>query len=104
MLTIKDLQANKQLDSKEMAGVVGGQNIPALALNLFSPQNNPKQADLLGLASSFTGTQSNTNLQSDNDTNIVAGSGQVVNYGGNSNGTYQSALSFADNFLTSIQS
>ncbi len=104
MLTIKDLQASKQLDSKEMAGVIGGQTVPAVALNLLSPQNNPKQADLLGLASSFTGAQSNTNMQSDNDTNIVAGSGQVVNYGGNSNSSYSSALSFADNFLTSLQS
>ncbi len=104
MLTIKDLQASKQLDSKEMAGVAGGQSIPTFALNLFSPQNSPKQADLLGLASSFTGPQSNTNLQSDNDTNIVAGSGQVVNYGGNDNSTYQSAFSLADNFLSNIQS
>ncbi len=104
MLTIKDLQASKQLDSKEMAGVVGGQNIPAFALNLMSPQNSPKQADLMGLAASFTGPQSNMNMQSDNDTNIVAGSGQVVNYGGNSNATYQSAFSLADNFLSSLQS
>ncbi len=104
MLTIKDLQANKQLDSKAMTSVIGGQQIPAFALNLMSPQNTPKQADLMGLASSFTGPQSNANLQSDNDTNIVMGSGQVVNYGGNSNASYQSALSFADNFLTSVQS
>ncbi len=104
MLTIKDLTASKELDSKEMTSVAGGQGIPPFALNLLSPQNNPKQADLLGLASSFTGPQSNTNLQSDDDTNIVMGSGQVVNYGGNSNATYQSAFSLADNFLTSIQS
>ena len=104
MLTIKDLRASKQLDSKEMATVTGGQNIPAFALNLMSPQNSPKQADLMGLASSFTGPQANMNMQSDNDTNIVAGSGQVVNYGGNSNSTLQSSMSLANNFLDSMQS
>lgn len=104
MLTIKDLKENKELDSKAMAGVAGGQAIPPFALNLFSPQNNPKQADLLGLASSATGPQSNANLQSDDDTNVVIGAGQVVNYGGNSNETYQSAFSLANNVLSSIQS
>ncbi len=102
MLTIKDMKASKELDSKEMAGVTGGNGIPAI-LNLFSPQNNPKQADLLGLATSSTGAQLNTNVQTDDDTNVVIGSGQVVNVGGNSNATFQSANSFASNFLTSIQ-
>ncbi len=97
MLTIKDLKASKQLDSKEMAGM------PAFALNLFSPVNAPKQAELLGLATSSTGPQLNTNVQTDNDTNVVIGSGQVINSGGNSNATFQSGASFANNFLTSIQ-
>ena len=103
MLTIKDLKASKQLDSKEMASVAGGTGIPAFALNLFSPVNAPKQAELLGLATSSTGPQLNTNIQTDDDTNVVIGSGQVVNTGGNSNATFQSATSFANNFLTSIQ-
>ncbi len=104
MLNIKDLKASKELDSKEMAGVAGGNGIPAFALNLFSPVNAPKQADLLGLATSSTGPQLNTNVQTDDDTNVVIGSGQVVNVGGNSNATNQSAFSFANNFLSSIQS
>ena len=103
MLTIKDLKASKQLDSKEMAGVTGGYGMPAFALNLFSPVNAPKQAELLGLATSSTGPQLNTNVQTDNDTNVVIGSGQVINSGGNSNATFQSGASFANNFLTSIQ-
>ena len=103
MLTIKDLTASKELDSKEMASVAGGNGIPAFVLNLLSPVNQPKQADLLGLAQSSTGPQLNTNVQTDDDTNVVIGSGQVVNTGGNSNATFQSAASFATNFLTSIQ-
>ena len=86
MLTIKDLKASKQLDSTEMACVTGGTGYgwPAgIELNIGSPMNAPKQASLLGLASSFTGPQINTNLQSDNDFNSVIGSGQVVNTGGN---------------------
>ena len=104
MLTIKDLTASKELDSKEMASVAGGNGIPPFALNLLSPVNEPKQADLLGLATSSTGPQLNATVQNDNDTNVVMGSGQVVNYGGNTNATYQSAFSVANNFLSSIQS
>ena len=103
MLTIKDLTASKELDGKEMASVAGGIGIPPFVLNLFSPVNGPKQADLMGVALSSTGPQLNTTIQNDNDTNVVIGSGQVVNYGGNTNATYQAAFSFADNFLTSIQ-
>ncbi|MGI9287557.1 MAG: hypothetical protein ACR2P1_19390 [Pseudomonadales bacterium] len=103
MLNIKDLTASKELDSKEMASVAGGTGIPPFVLNLLSPVNQPKQADLLGLAQSSTGPQLNTNVQTDDDTNVVIGSGQVVNTGGNSNATNQSAFSFANNFLSSIQ-
>ncbi len=106
MLTIKDLKASKQLDSTEMACVTGGTGYgwPAgIELNIGSPMNAPKQASLLGLASSFTGPQINTNLQSDNDFNSVIGSGQVVNTGGNYNGTEQYAESGASNFLSNIQ-
>ena len=104
MLTIKDLTASKQLDSKEMAGVTGGHGTPASFLaNIGSPINAPKFAELLGTATSSTGEQFNTNMQSDNDYNAVIGSGQVVNSGGNNNMTAQSAFSSADNAIFSIQ-
>ncbi len=106
MLTIKDLKASKQLDSKDMARVTGGTGYgwPAgFEINIGSPVNAPKQASLLGLASSLTGPQMNTNLQSDNDFNSVIGSGQVVNTGGNHNGTAQSSESGASNYLSNFQ-
>ncbi len=106
MLTIKDLQASKRLDSKEMAHVTGGTGYgwPAgVEVNIGSPVNAPKQASLLGLASSFTGPQMNTNLQSDNDFNSVIGSGQVVSTGGNANDTWQNADSGASNYLSNFQ-
>ncbi len=103
MLTIKDLTASKELDSKEMAGVTGGTGIPAFLLNIGSPVNAPKQASLLGLAESYTGAQMNTNFQSDNDFNAVVGSGQVVNTGGNNNMTAQNAFSNATNTISSVQ-
>ena len=102
MLTIKDLRASKQLDSKEMAGVTGGYGIPA-SFNVDSPVNAPKLAELLGIASSSTGPQVNTNAQSDNDYNVVIGSGQVINVGGNRNSTYQDAFSNANNDVFSAQ-
>ena len=102
MLTIKDLQASKQLDSKEMAGVTGGNGIPA-SWNIGSPVNAPKLAELMGIASSSTGPQLNTSAQSDNDYNVVIGSGQVVNTGGNFNSTYQDAFSTANNDVFSVQ-
>ena len=103
MLTIKDLTASKELDSKEMASVAGGNGIPAFLLNIGSPVNAPKQASLLGLAQSYTGAQMNTNFQSDNDFNAVIGSGQVVNTGGNHNWTTQNAFSNANNTIASAQ-
>jgi len=103
MLTIKDLTASKELDSKEMAGVTGGNGIPAFLLNIGSPVNAPKFAELVGIASSSTGPQMNTNLQSDNDYNVVIGSGQVVNTGGNTNWTTQDAFSNANNTIASAQ-
>jgi len=103
MLTIKDLTASKELDSKEMASVAGGHGIPAFLLNIASPVNAPKAASLLGAASSYTGPQTNTTLQNDNDFNAVIGSGQVVNTGGNVNMTDQYAASYADNYSTSMQ-
>ncbi len=106
MLTIKDLNTSKKLDSKEMASVTGGYGygMPAgIELNIASPVNAPKQASLAGFASSFTGPQINTNMQSDNDFNSVIGSGQVVSTGGNNNSTAQFAESGASNFLTNIQ-
>ena len=66
-------------------------------------KSNTKQASLLGLAQSYTGAQTNTNLQSDNDFNAVIGSGQVVNTGGNYNTTDQYAFSNATNVITSVQ-
>ncbi len=102
MLTIKDLTASKELDSKEMASVTGGYGIPA-SFNIESPVNAPKFAELLGMATSSTGEQFNTNMQSDNDYNAVIGSGQVVNSGGNFNSTAQSAFSDGFNGLTNIQ-
>ncbi len=102
MLTIKDLTASKELDSKEMAGVTGGYGMPA-SFNIGSPINSPKLAELLGAATSYTGEQVNTNLQSDNDYNAVIGSGQVVNSGGNFNTTAQAAFSGADNGIFSVQ-
>ena len=102
MLTIKDLTASKQLDSKEMAGVTGGYGFPA-SLNIDSAVNAPKFAELLGMATSSTGEQFNTNMQSDNDYNAVIGSGQVVNSGGNHNLTTQNAFSSANNTISSIQ-
>ncbi len=104
MLNIKDLQASKELDSKEMASVAGGYGLPAgFALNIASPVNAPKAASLQGLAQSFTGAQMNTNLQTDNDFNAVIGSGQVVSTGGNHNMTDQYAFSNATNVITSVQ-
>ncbi len=103
MLTIKDLNASKELDRKAMADIAGGMTIPPILLSLLSPTNTPKEAHLMGFADSYTGPQYNENFQSDNDTNVVIGSGQVVNYGGNTNSTYQGAYSFAYNFLDSIQ-
>ena len=94
MLTIKDLTASKELDSKEMASVAGGNGIPAFLLNIGSPVNAPKLADLMGIATSSTGEQLNTNVQSDNDYNVVIGSGQVINSGGNHNWTTQNSFRF----------
>ncbi len=102
MLTIKDLQASKELNSKSMAGITGGNGIPA-NWNIGSPVNAPKFAELLGMATSGTGEQFNTNMQSDNDYNAVIGSGQVVNTGGNFNTTAQSAFSDGYNGLSNIQ-
>ena len=106
MLTIKDLKASKQLDSKEMAGVTGGYGYgwPAgLYINIASPVNAPKAASLMGLAESFTGPQMNTSVQTDDDFNAVIGSGQVVNTGGNNNMTAQNAFSNSSNSISSIQ-
>ena len=104
MLTIKDLQASKQLDSKEMANVTGGFGFGMpVGINIESPMNAPKAASLLGLAESFTGPQINTNLQTDDDFNAVIGSGQTVNAGGNNNMTGQSGYSSSSNFISSIQ-
>ena len=103
MLTIKDLTTSKELDSKAMAGVSGGTGIPAFLLNIGSPVNAPKLAELMGIATSSTGEQFNTNMQNDNDYNVVIGSGQVVNTGGNFNTTHQDAYSHADNYLHSMQ-
>ncbi|MGI9285555.1 MAG: hypothetical protein ACR2P1_09210, partial [Pseudomonadales bacterium] len=72
-------------------------------LNIGSPVNAPKLADLMGIATSSTGPQTNTNLQSDNDYNVVIGSGQVVNTGGNTNWTTQNAFSNATNTISSVQ-
>ncbi|MGI9285560.1 MAG: hypothetical protein ACR2P1_09235 [Pseudomonadales bacterium] len=108
MLTIKDLTASKELDSKAMAGVSGGNHermssFGPFVLNIASPVNAPKQASLLGLAESYTGAQMNTNFQSDDDFNAVIGSGQVVNTGGNHNMTAQNAFSNANNTISSVQ-
>ncbi len=103
MLTIKDLTASKELDSKEMASVAGGNGIPAFLLNIGSPTNAPKLAELIGVADSYTGPQTNGTVQNDNDYNVVIGSGQVVNTGGNFNSTYQDAFSTANNDLFSSQ-
>ena len=103
MLTIKDLTASKELDSKEMASVAGGNGIPSFLLNVGSPTNAPKLAELMGIATSSTGPQTNTTVQNDNDYNVVIGSGQVVNTGGNFNSTYQDAFSTANNDLFSSQ-
>ncbi len=99
MLTIKDLTENKELDRQAMANVRGGtgSGIPSFLLNIGSPTNAPKLSELLAFAQSSTGPQSNTNMQSDNDYNVVIGDGQVVNFGGNHNSTAQSALSNATN-------
>ncbi|MGI9286753.1 MAG: hypothetical protein ACR2P1_15305, partial [Pseudomonadales bacterium] len=91
------------LDSKEMAGVTGGTGIPAFLLNIGSPVNAPKLADLMAIASSSTGPQTNTNMQSDNDYNVVIGDGQVINTGGNTNWTTQNAFSNANNTVASAQ-
>ena len=105
MLTIKDLTENKQLDNKAMAGITGGTGygMPSFLLNVGSPTNAPKLAELLSIAQSSTGPQSNTNVQSDNDYNVVIGDGQVVNSGGNFNLTNQSAFSNANNGSFSAQ-
>ena len=103
MLTIKDLTTSKELDRTAMAGVSGGTGIPPFILNIASPVNAPKFAELLGIATSSTGAQTNTNWQSDDDYNVVIGSGQVVNSGGNFNTTRQDAYSYADNYLYSMQ-
>ncbi len=102
MLTIKDLQASKQLDSKEMANVTGGYGLPA-GFNFKSAINAPKAASLMSIAESYTGPQMNTSLQTDDDFNAVIGSGQVVNTGGNHNMTAQSAFSSSSNFTSSFQ-
>ncbi len=102
MLTIKDLQTSKQLDSKEMANVTGGYGLPA-GFNIESAINAPKAASLMSLAESYTGPQVNTNLQTDDDFNAVIGSGQAVSTGGNHNGSAQSAFSSSSNFTSSFQ-
>ena len=103
MLTIKDLAVSKDLDRKAMADVAGGMGFPAIIANIASPINVPKFASLVGASASTTGPQMNTTLQSDNDTNIVIGSGQVVNTGGNHNSSSQFADSWATNYVTSAQ-
>ena len=105
MLIINDLAENKQLDRKAMAGIFGGtgEAIPSFLFNIGSPTNAPKLAELLAIAQSSTGPQTNTNMQSDNDYNVVIGDGQVVNSGGNFNWTAQNALSNANNGSFSAQ-
>ncbi len=110
MLTIKDLTASKELDRKAMADVAGGMTemaagiaFPAIVANLFSPVNQPKEAHLAGFAGALTGPQFNSNVQNDNDTNLVIGSGQVVNTGGNFNTTDQYAYAWADNYVSNVQ-
>ncbi len=108
MLTIKDLTASKELDREAMTEITGGmieavRGIPGIALLIGSPVNAPKFAELLGMATATTGEQFNSNVQSDNDYNVVIGSGQVVNTGGNYNSTYQDAYAYADNWVTSNQ-
>lgn len=102
-MKIKDLKASKELDSKEMAGVTGGTGIPAFMANFGSPVNAPKLADLVAIAQSSTGPQTNANMQSDNDYNVVIGDGQVFNIGGNTNVTTQNAISLANNDSFSAQ-
>ena len=102
MLTIKDLAVSKDLDRKAMADVAGGMGFPFIA-NIASPINAPKFASLVGASASATGPQVNGTLQSDNDTSIVIGSGQVVNTGGNFNTSSQYADSWATNAVTSAQ-
>ena len=44
MLTIKDLTASKELDSKEMAGVSGGTGLPSFGDNIvIAPVANTQQ-------------------------------------------------------------
>ncbi len=108
MLTIKNLTASKELDREAMADIAGGiteivREMPSIALLIGSPVNAPKFAELLGTATAATGEQFNTNVQSDNDTNVVIGSGQVVNTGGNFNTTHQDAYAYAYNWVSSVQ-
>lgn len=103
MLTFNDLTISKELDREAMAEIAGGMEIPQFVLNLFSAHNEPKLAELLGIATATTGEQFNTNTQSDNDYNVVIGSGQVINMGGNFNTTYQDAYAYANNDVRSSQ-
>ena len=84
-MLIKDLRASKDLDSKEMSGVVGGSGypgVPLLGINeIFAPSN--QFATQTSISSAFTGPQSNVTHQGDNDV-IHAGYGaQAINTGGN---------------------
>jgi hypothetical protein len=85
MMTIKDLAANKALDSKDMSRISGGTGRPANPLldvtSIFAPSN--QFGTQVSSAVAFTGPQSNLTYQGDNDV-ILAGQGaQAINLGGN---------------------
>lgn len=86
-----------------MADFAGGARFPPFVFNLMSPQNTPKQADLLGLDQSSTGARLKASMQTDNDSIVAIGSGSAVNAGGNSNVTFRHAKSFAKSFFFNVQ-
>ena len=84
-MLIKDLRSSKELDDKDMTGVVGGSGTPVAPLlgisDIFAPSN--QFAQQTSFSQAFSGPQTNGTFQTDDDV-IFAGQGaQVINTGGN---------------------
>jgi bacteriocin-like protein len=105
-MLINDLAVSKELNTEEMATVVGGTGIPmAPLLNLssfFAPSN--QFATQTSMSSAFTGPQGNMTYQGDNDMVMADAGAQALNLGGNSSSSLNSASATAVSSTTIIQS
>jgi hypothetical protein len=106
MITIDDLNEDTELDRSAMATIVGGirtTNSPLLNFtDIFSPSN--QFAQQFSAASAFTGPQSNLTSQSDNDVLFAAPGAQIINTGGNTSNSQNTAAANANSNPFSSQS